>query len=283
MNFSTTQTSVSHPSEWAPSEWAEADTQMITGDDEEMFSSTSVQAASKVLEQWLSDGQHEPNSRLQDHNNIIDYDVLYVAPVTPCDSSASSGEQDNDDATDADADLASLMEVDEQIGENLLGDEVFGGSCGVIEGEMHLHLDCSLPAFSASMNSFTALNVIDDLSEDDRRFLAPLLEDTTATTTMDYDAGYVMTDDGFSFPSQSSPAPILSQERYQDIIQKLEASMKRSQETRKSLTMTTPKMEEYRRKSSVTGVLSSIESSSRQLQTFLQSVQQRQLQRTLTK
>jgi hypothetical protein len=260
---------------------------MITGDDEEMFSSTSVQAASKVLEQWLSDGQHEPNSRLQDHLNIIDYDVPYVvSPVTPCDSSASSGENDSDDATDADidadADLASLMEVDEQIGENLLGDEVFGGGCGVIEGEMHLHLDCSLPAFPASMNSFTALNVIDDLSEDDRRFLAPLLEDTT-TTTMDYDAGYVMTGDGISFPSQSSPAPILSQERYQDIIQKLEASMKRSQETRKSLTMTSPKMEEYRRKGSVTGVLSSIESSSRQLQTFLQSVQQRQLQRTLTK
>jgi hypothetical protein len=263
---------VSHPSEWAPSEWAEADTQMITGDDEEMFSSTSVQAASKVLEQWLSDGQHEPNQRLQDHH--IDYDVPYV-PVTPCDSSASSAEHDHDDAT---ADLASLMEVDEQIGENLLGDDVFGGSCGVIEGEI-LHLDCSLPAFSATMNSFSALNVIDDLSEDDRRFLAPLLEDSN-TTTMDYDAGYVMTDEGFSYPSTLSPSPILNQERYQDIIEKLEASMKRSQETRKSLTMKTPKMEEYRRMGSVTGVISSIESSSRQLQTFLQTVQQRQLQRT---
>jgi len=276
MNFSTHTSSirndVSHPSEWAPSEWAEADTHMISDDDEELLSSTSIQAASKVLEQWLSDGQQEPHQRLQDHG--LDYEVPFI-PVTPCDSSASSAEHD-----DASADLASLMEVDEQIGENLLGNEVFGGGCGVIGGE-HLHLGCSLPVrpveestFSATMNSFSALNVI-DMSEEDRCFLAPLLEDST-TTTMDYDAGYVVTDIGLPRLSLSSPSPILNQQRYQEIFKKLEASMKRSQETRKSLTMKTPKMNEYNRRGSVTGVLSSIDSSSRQLQTFLQSVQQMQ-------
>lgn len=260
---STTANDLSHPSEWAPSEWTEADTQMISGDDEEMFSSTSVQAASKVLEQWLSDGQHEPHQRFPDHS--LNYGVPYNS-VTPCDSSASTAEHD-----DSKTDLASLMEVDEQIGENLLGDEVFGGV-----GQ--LHLGCSLPSgtiedsFSATMNSFSALNVVDDLSEEDRRFLAPLLEDTT-TTTMDYGAGFVATDEGLS---SSSPSPIMTQERYQEIIKKLEASMKRSQETRKSLYMKTHKTKEYTRRGSVTGVLSSIETSSKQLQTFLQTVKQMQ-------
>ena len=257
MNFSTSQfnmsNNVSHPSEWAPSEWAEADTQMITDDDEGLLSSTSVQAASKVLEQWLSDGQHDSHQRFQD--STLHYQGSYNAvTVTPCDSSASSAEHDDVSKTD----LASLMEVDEQIGENLLGDEVFGG----VPGEI-LHLGCSLPMIEESTyNSFAGLDV--DLSEEDRRFLAPLLEDTS-TTMMDYDAGYVVTD---------APSPIMNQERYQEIIKKLEASMKRSQESRKSLYMKTSKMKEYQRKGSVTGVLSSIESSSRQLQTFLKAVQQ---------
>lgn len=264
MNFSTSSFNVSHdvvshPSEWAPSEWAEADTQMITDGDEELLSPTSVQAAGKVLEQWLSDGQHEPHQRFQD--TTLTYQGTYNS-VTPCDSSASSAEQD-----DGKTDLASLMEVDEQIGENLLGDEVFGG----VPGGYHLHLGCSLPngniedsTFSVTMNSFASLDVVDDLSEEDRRFLAPLLEDSSTTTT-DYDAGYVVTD---------APSPVMNQERYQEIIKKLEASMKRSQESRKSLYMKTPKMKEYTRKGSVTGVLSSIESSSRQIQTFLKAVQQ---------
>ena len=273
MNF-TFQTSndIAHPSEWAPSEWAESDTHMITGDDEELLSSTSIQAASKVLEQWLSDGQHEPHQRFQDpHEHGIPCN-----PITPCDSSASSAEQN-----DGEENLASLMEVDEQIGENLLGHEVFGGGCGITGGE-NLHLGCAWPMgdiseseFSATMNSFSALNVIDHISEEDRRFLAPLLEDST-TTTMDYDSGYVNTDEGMLNSTSTSPSPILNQERYQEIIKKLEASMKRSQESRKALCMKTPKTKEYTRRGSVTGVLSSIESSSKQLQSFLQAVQQMQ-------
>jgi len=273
MIFSTHTTSarsdVSRPSGWSPSEWSEADTRMITVDDEDMLSSTSIQAAGKVLEQWLSDGQHDHDQRSPDQD--FDFEDPYV-PVTPCDSSASSAE--HDDTAD---DIASLMEVDEQIGENLLGDEVFGGPCGGLEGE-YLHLVCSFSAgsiedstFSATMSSLSALNVVGDMSEEDRRFLAPLLEDTS-TSLMDYDAGFVLT--GEEIPNLPSPAPIIDQARYQEIMKKLEASMKRSQETRKSLIMKTCKTEEYNRTSSVTGVLSSIESSTKQLQEYLQNVQQ---------
>lgn len=257
---------LSHPSEWAPSEWAVTDTQMIPGDDDEdMLSGTSFQAAGKVLEQWLSDGQHEPHQRYHDGP---DFNCNPAVTVIPCDSSASSIEHD-----DATADLASLMEVDEQIGENLLGDEVFGGPCGVTEGD-HLHFFAVSLEDPTLVKSLSALNMVDGMSEEDRRFLAPLLEDST-TTTMDYDAGYVVTDDeSLQQISSLSPSSIMDQKRYEEITKKLKASMKRSQETRKSLTMKTTKTEKYNRRRSVTGVLSSIENSSLQLQTFLQMAQQ---------
>lgn len=257
---------VPNPLLWSAPEWAEADTQMMVVDDDQALSPTTVQAASKVLEQWLSDGQHEPHQRSDDGR--IDCEVPYN-PVTPCDSSASLSESSDDGAN------LSLMELDKEIGNNLLGDEVFG----VPSGGEQLHLGCSLPTptfeestfvdFSVTMNPLSALN--ESMSDDDRLFLEPLLEDST-TTTMDYDAGFVTTNE--ACPSSSSPSPILNQERYQEIFKKLEASMKRSQETRKSLLMKTSKTKKYTRRDSVTGVLSSIESSSRQLQSFMQTVQQ---------
>jgi len=62
-------------------------------------------------------------------------------------------------------------------------------------------------------------------------------------------------------------------EQYQATLQKLAESMKRSHETRKSLTMITPKTEKYSRSTSVTGVVSSTEKSSEQLQAILQGIQ----------
>ena len=62
------------------------------------------------------------------------------------------------------------------------------------------------------------------------------------------------------------------EERYNSTLEKLAESMRRSQETRKSLTMKTSKMERYERKTSVTGVLTSVEYSSQQLQTYLSGV-----------
>jgi hypothetical protein len=130
-----------------------------------------------------------------------------------------------------------LMEVDEQIGSNLLGDDIFGSE------------PCISP--TGPLEELVLMTIDDD--DDDDRFFAPLLE------------------------SDDEPAPNLSslpfEERYQATLKKLEESMMRSQETRKSLSMKTTKTETYERVKSVSGVLTSIETSSRQLNTYLKTIQ----------
>ena len=56
------------------------------------------------------------------------------------------------------------------------------------------------------------------------------------------------------------------EDRYKVMLLKLSESMKRSQQTRMSLKMKTPKTKDYERRKSVSGVLSSIEKSTQQLQ-----------------
>ena len=63
--------------------------------------------------------------------------------------------------------------------------------------------------------------------------------------------------------------------RYKETLKKLTESMRRSKETRSSLKIQTPKMEEYERRKSVTGVLHSIEKSSKELQGYLSQIQKR--------
>jgi hypothetical protein len=132
---------------------------------------------------------------------------------------------------DQDQDL-DIMEVDLQIGTNLLGDEIFHDPCvsptGPLEELVFMNLD-----------------------EDVDRFSLSLLEECDDKTS--------------SLPFE---------ERYEATLAKLAESMKKSQETRKSLSMKTPKTEKYPRKSSVTGVLSSIEKSSEQLQLYLKNIRQ---------
>jgi len=139
---------------------------------------------------------------------------------------------------DQDEDLE-IMEVDEQIGSNLLGEDIFGGPCASPTGPLEE----------------LVLMTIDD---DDDRFFAPLLEEMAS-------------------PSCGAPSSLPFEARYQDTLKKLQESMRRSQETRKSLTMKTPKTEEYERNHSVSGVLTSIEASSRQLQTYLKNIQRNTL------
>ena len=134
---------------------------------------------------------------------------------------------------DQDEDLE-IMEVDEQIGSNLLGDDLFGGPCASPTGPLEEL-------------------VLMNLDDDDDRFLAPLLDEMT--------------------PSPGLPGSLPFEARYQDNLKKLEESMRRSQETRKSLTMKTTKTEKYERTHSVSGVLTSIEMSSRQLQGYLTNIQ----------
>jgi hypothetical protein len=129
-----------------------------------------------------------------------------------------------------------LMEVDEQIGSNLLGDDIFGEPCVSPTGPLEE----------------LVLMTVDD---DDDRFFAPLLdsEESAANSKV------------------TSSLPF--EERYQATLKKLEESMMRSQETRKSLSMKTAKTEAYERVKSVSGVLTSIETSSHQLQTYLKTIQ----------
>lgn len=127
-----------------------------------------------------------------------------------------------------------IMEVDEQLGPNLLGDDIFHDPCMSPTGPLE------------------ELILIDFDDEDLDRFSLSFLEDdqNDATISLPFD------------------------ERYKDTLTKLAESMKRSQETRKSLQMKTPKTKDYTRTKSVSGVLSSIEKSSQQLQVYLKSIRQ---------
>lgn len=137
--------------------------------------------------------------------------------------------------TDEDEDLK-LMEVDAQIGSNLLGDDMFG------------EILCVSPTGPLEELSLVAAD------EDVDRLFLPLTEppDKTTTTAPAFEEACIS-----SLPFE---------ERYQARLKNLQESMNRSQETRKSLTMKTCKTEKYKRIQSLSQVLSSIHSSSRQLQ-----------------
>jgi hypothetical protein len=129
-----------------------------------------------------------------------------------------------------------IMEVDEQIGSNLLGDEIFGDPClsptGPLE-ELHMMSNDS----------------------DACRYFTPFGEETRPP----------------SIPSMPSFNHL--DDRYKATLLKLQESMMRSQETRKSLSMKTFKTEKYARRKSVCGVLTSIEKSSRQVNHYLRGIQ----------
>ena len=138
---------------------------------------------------------------------------------------------------DQDQDLE-IMEVDEQIGSNLLGDDIFGAPCLSPTGPLEEL-------------------VLMTVDEDDDRFFAPVLDSADEAAVL----------------SSKSTSSLPFDARYHATLKKLQESMKRSQETRKSLTMKTSKTEQYARIKSVCGVLSSIETSSHQVQNYLKTIQ----------
>jgi hypothetical protein len=95
-----------------------------------------------------------------------------------------------------------IMEVDEQIGSNLLCNEIFDAQCVFPTGEL----------------GYIKL-------EDDDPFFAPLLDSKKATCTTKKSKS----------PHTSTSISLPFEERYQLTLKKLEESMKRSQETRKSV------------------------------------------------
>lgn len=167
---------------------------------------------------------------------------------------------------DDDGDDIIMDVVDRPIGSFLLhDDEIFGGSesCESPTGPLEEFRNGS------GMN-FDHTNKNGDEHE---QFLAPLFQedkihdhhhdmtmmmalDDSATTATHYHNDH---DSIIGLPFE---------ERYQATIQKLQASMKRSEETRKSLLVKTSKTEKYERLGSVKEILSSIAASSSQVQSL---------------
>jgi hypothetical protein len=137
----------------------------------------------------------------------------------------------DDDAMDVD-----ILEIDRQIGSRLLDAEVFGGA------------PCESPIGPIE----ELLRVVEFDKEDQRLFLSPFFDDDSHMTTDD--------EDNSSLPFE---------ERYKATLKKLALTMKKSQETRKSLTMKTAKTEAYDRLTNIEKILSSVAKSANQVQTIV--------------
>ncbi|KAL3922196.1 MAG: hypothetical protein SGILL_002335 [Bacillariaceae sp.] len=175
---------------------------------------------------------------------------------------------DNDeDSLNMQEDMEILMEVDEQIGSNFLNEDVFGG--GPPAPPPVCHYNPVSEPYGGVMNHHYHHHYLGyfhhDL-EDDERSLAPLLDEHRQDAV-------VMALDEMSTETAATSISVDDPEQYQKLLEKLVESMKKSEETRKSLTMTTPKTESYGRSKTVSGVLSSIEKSSRQLKDYFQKVE----------
>ena len=121
-----------------------------------------------------------------------------------------------------------IMEVDQQIGSNLLADDIFGDGVSPI----------------GPLDNLALTDTEDDISEAEE-----------------------------SISSQETTSSQLFDERYVLTLQKLQESMKRSEKTRKYLKVKTKRTAKYARRKRVRGVLSSIENSSRQVQSYLKTLQ----------
>jgi hypothetical protein len=213
--------------------------------DVEELSATSNQEATKVFEQWLSDNDH--------------VGISTVTTTTSATTSSSSTYSHSGSSSLHSEDELAIMEIDEQIGSNLLRDDVFGGGCGGGGfGDSH-------------DSSYSSTDPFGDFCETNSLF-PPMVE------VQSYSGSGEMVDSFLQIPLPAAtlatpppgpPSLLMEDAKYQEVLKKLEASMKRSQETRKSLTMKTDKTAKYGRTKSVSGVLSSIETSSRRLQTYL--------------
>jgi hypothetical protein len=154
---------------------------------------------------------------------------------------------------DQETDVVDMMEVDEEVDINLLDEDEFFDPCMNPSSTMNLLDDdkfydaCKSP--TSTLDDFSLVSMKDD---DLDRFALIFLED------------------------QADRNPIKPlEEQYHETLAKLAESMRRSQQTRRSLSIKTCKTEKYMRNSSVTGVLASIEVSSYQLQSYLTQIRQR--------
>ena len=185
-------------------------------------------------------------------SNITDYELTFpkewdamnddLMAVQDEELSATSNEEANKVFKQWKAD-EDIMVVDDLIGSNLLDESVFDAPClsptGPLEEIVYMNID----------------------EQDQDIFLVPSLnsddEENSSASKEE-----VLLDSNKELEKQ-----------YRETLKKLAESMKRTQETRKSLKIKTPKTKKYYRSSKVTGVLSSIEKSTKQLQLYLEKSQ----------
>lgn len=216
------------------------------------LSATSHQEASKVLEEWKSEHMMMmQDTMMMIANNNATTPTKVVRAATPV--------SDNDDDAELSEEMAILMEVDEEIGSNFLNDDVFGGCAAAAAGPV----DSFCPSPAGPIDEFQASYYYG--YDDDERSLAPFLDEEGQDAV-------VMALDSV-LEENMATNPNVDPEQYRKLLEKLVESMKKSEETRKSLTMKTPKTEKYSRSKTVTGVLTSIEKSSKQLKNYLKTVQ----------
>ena len=148
--------------------------------------------------------------------------------------------------------LDDIMEVDEQIGMNFLGDEIFGG-VGAVVG---LGGDNTSSSFALDDFEFNTIEVMD---EDD-----------------DFDPSILVSSSNEEPTCPSSPTTVVTTSIDQKQLTKLQELMKRTEETRKSLSMVTSKTKKYlknkKRSHSLSTTLSNVETSSTQIQNMLLDV-----------
>ena len=141
-------------------------------------------------------------------------------------------------------DVDDILEVDRQIGSSLLDSQWFGGA------------SCESPIGPIE----ELLRVVEFDREDQRLFLSPFFDDHSFSG-----------DESMSTDDDSSSLPF--EERYKATLKKLAMTMKKSQETRKSLTMKTSKTEAYDRLTNIEKILSSVAKSAEEVQTIVTAVQ----------
>jgi hypothetical protein len=146
-----------------------------------------------------------------------------------------------------------LLEIDRQIGSRFLDAELFGAESG--------------PYCESPIGPVEELLIQFDKNEH-HQFLAPFLMSESVVE----DADAMMMDDEEE-EDELDTVGLSFEERYKVTLQKLAFSMKKSQETRKSLTMKTTKTEQYDRLASVKKILTSVATSSDQVQSYVTSIQ----------
>lgn len=170
--------------------------------------------------------------------NEWDLDIMPMneeLPDAPTEESSKVFEQWQTDDQDQGLDF---MDFDEKLGSDLLDEAVLFESC----------VSPTSPLEELNYMTFND----DELDRFSLSFLCNQVDHKTATAM--------------------TTASLPFQERYKATLNKLVESMERSRKTRQSLVMKTKHTEHYARSPYVSGVVKSIETSSQQLQTYLDQV-----------